>query len=396
MTRSFRFAIVPLFLCACFPAEDPGNSDTRNSGGESVTLPVIEEDGGSEIERTDGGLIMDGGGDTIPDQPDAGTVTDAGDMEPSDGFIGSPCNSSDDCAYEDAECVTGDIPGGMCTQACDLYCPDQDGYPVTFCVDSDSSPDEFSSLGDGACFSRCDYGLFPGTGCRDGFGCVSVPRANEPDTFRHTCVPGAEATPLSDCQLELAAMGVSFEPTTIADTSPEGHPELTCHVEDPIILHPPINGVDLIYYDGTPTPNITAACNMAQALVQTVDDVRPLGVTAIRHIGTYNCRVISGTSTLSRHSFADAIDIYGFDFEDGSSYTLIDDWEHDTEDPMSQAAAFLYDAAYRWHDAFIWNIILTPNYNAAHDNHFHVDMTPSSHFVGHSDGRYIGPAPYAD
>ena len=49
MTRSFRFAIVPLFLCACFPAEDPGNSDTRNSGGESVTLPVIEEDGGSDL-----------------------------------------------------------------------------------------------------------------------------------------------------------------------------------------------------------------------------------------------------------------------------------------------------------------------------------------------------------
>jgi hypothetical protein len=29
----------------------------------------------------------------------------------------------------------------------------------------------------------------------------------------------------------------------------------------------------------------------------------------------------------------------------------------------------------------VWNIVLTPNYNADHRNHFHVDLTPGSDFI---------------
>ena len=155
-------------------------------------------------------------------------------------------------------------------------------------------------------------------------------------------------------------------------------------------------GVDMLYYDGTETPRTLASCEMAHSLADTVEDVAAEGVSAILHIGTYNCRVISGTSRLSRHSYADAIDIYGFEFHDGRVWTLIDDWEHDTETPSTDAGRFLYSAAQRWYDDWIWNIILTPNYDSAHDNHFHVDLTPGSHTVSVTDHRYFGPAPYAD
>jgi len=30
----------------------------------------------------------------------------------------------------------------------------------------------------------------------------------------------------------------------------------------------------------------------------------------------------------------------------------------------------------------IFNIILTPEYNAAHRNHYHVDLTPGADFIG--------------
>jgi hypothetical protein len=160
-----------------------------------------------------------------------------------------------------------------------------------------------------------------------------------------------------------------------------------------------VHGVDVKYYDGTATPNIRAACSMALALTKSIDDVAARGVTAVRHIGTYNCRVIAGTDRLSRHGYGDAIDIYGFEFADGSLYTLVDHWEHETTMPMSTEAIFLYETAYRWHDMQFWTIILTPNYNAAHDNHFHVDLTPGSDFVGllpSDDFGFIGPAPYDD
>ena len=35
-----------------------------------------------------------------------------------------------------------------------------------------------------------------------------------------------------------------------------------------------------------------------------------------------------------------------------------------------------------WHDLQTWNVVLTPDYNSAHDNHFHLDLTPGSHFLG--------------
>jgi hypothetical protein len=144
---------------------------------------------------------------------------------------------------------------------------------------------------------------------------------------------------------------------------------------------------------------VRAACKMALSLVKAIEDVAARGVTVVRHIGTYNCRVIAGTDRLSRHAHGDAIDIYGFGFADGSFYTLVDHWEHDVMMPATVEGIFLYETAYRWHDMMFWTIILTPNYNAAHDNHFHVDPTPGSDFIQllpADDYPYVGPAPYAD
>ena len=145
-------------------------------------------------------------------------------------------------------------------------------------------------------------------------------------------------------------------------------------------------GLELFTSDGQYDEEVLASCPMAHALADTALDVLPELATGLLHMGTYNCRVIANTNTLSQHSFANAVDIYGFQMADGGYYTLVDDWEHDTSSPSSQAANWLYDTGHRWHDQQIWNIILTPNYNAAHDNHFHVDLTPGSDFIGAHDG----------
>lgn len=365
---------------------------------------------GEEPDPSGGAVILLDDGDDAPPvrrkrPPDPATDAgpddlvemDAGPNAPAASYIGGPCESVADCDFDGAVCVTGgDFAGGMCTLGCDQFCPDREGEPVTFCASNDELPEPAQGLGEGACLSRCDFGAFPGTGCRSSYACVERHRANEPATQRYVCLPESEDPGLPDCIQELGFLGVSFEPVSMADESPSGAPELTCHVEDPVLLHPPIHGVNLVYYDGTPTPNVRMSCEGAKALVQTIDDVAVDGVVEVRHIGTYNCRVIAGTSSLSQHSFGDAIDLFGFEFEDGSYVTLVDDWEHDTTQFSSDGAEWLYTAAHRWYDNYLWNIILTPNYNAAHDNHFHVDLTPSSHYIGWMDGRYIGPAPYVD
>lgn len=94
-------------------------------------------------------------------------------------FIGGACETDEQCK-PGLECGKPEegFQAGHCTQACDLYCPDLDGYPTTFCPD----------LGDaiGRCFSRCS----PNQGsCRTGYSCVPMPRLNEPTRVEHSCIP---------------------------------------------------------------------------------------------------------------------------------------------------------------------------------------------------------------
>ncbi|MEZ4320630.1 MAG: extensin family protein [Myxococcota bacterium] len=328
---------------------------------------------------------------------DTDTVdTDLPDEPGPRGFIGSPCQSDADCPYADSTCIpnANGYPGGMCSQACDEVCPDAEGHPVTFCVADGALPAEAPTLGDGACHSRCDFGFFPESGCRAGYGCARVPRANQSGTELYACLPG-EGDVLPSCYYELGAAGVRFEPTVIPDRSPADHPELTCHVEDPIILRPPLHNVDVLTTAGQ-SVGLSGSCALGHALSDTVLDARKHGATALFHLGTLNCRVIAGTSSLSEHGNGTAIDIWGVELQDGTVYSLEDDWEHDTTMPTQPGGVWLYEAAHRWFDNDYWNILLTPNYNAAHDNHIHADLTPGSDFLGFTDGRYIGPAPYDD
>jgi hypothetical protein len=42
--------------------------------------------------------------------------------------------------------------------------------------------------------------------------------------------------------------------------------------------------------------------------------------------------------------------------------------------------------------AEVWTIALTPNYNASHRDHFHVDLTPGSDFITRARGGLdVGP-----
>lgn len=319
------------------------------------------------------------------DAPDA-----AGELQ---GFIGSPCSSAADCKYAEAVCVTNGAVNGLCSLACTTSCPDQDGHPVTSCVEPSQVP-EATSLPEGLCVSRCNFGPYPATGCREGYGCVKAARPGDPTTVRWVCVPN-KSSDLPACYTELAARGVAFEPTVMKDESPNTHPNLTCHVIDPLYVESPVHGVRL-ESGGKETNRVLGSCRMVNALVSTADDLKPLDVIAIQHMGTYNCRVIAGTDKLSEHASGDAIDFGGFELAGGAVYTVVDDWIHDDDTPSTAGGKFLYEAAHRWYDQHIWNIILTPEYNSAHDNHFHVDMTDGSHFLGFTSGHYLGPNVYGD
>ena len=92
-------------------------------------------------------------------------------------------------------------------------------------------------------------------------------------------------------------------------------------------------------------------------------------VSGIEHLGSYNCRRLYGRSSgdFSQHATADAVDISGFRLADGRRITLVADWKKGGAE-----AAFLRevrDGACR-----VFATVLSPDYNAAHRDHLHLDQ----------------------
>lgn len=132
---------------------------------------------------------------------------------------------------------------------------------------------------------------------------------------------------------------------------------------------------------GTPTANLGAmTCPLAASFAAWARyAVRPaarlyLGteVVKIETFGTYACRDVRGTGgtiagKLSEHAHANAVDVSAFVLADGRRVSVLKDWH-----AGGATAKFLH----RIHDSACkrFATVLSPDYNAAHHDHFHLDM----------------------
>ena len=277
----------------------------------------------------------------------------------------------------------------MCTQECTRICPDQDGLPVTFCIDG-------ILMGPGGCVQRCDYVAFSGSGCRPGYRCVTRSRSGEPSTTRPVCLPSdqvEEPMPIdppdgaSDCLRRLSELGVIYEARGDQRETLASNPSLVCEIDDAVRVQNPINGVVYRYIESTSASSLYGSCELMLAVYELSGLLREYDIVEVGHIGTYNCREISGTERLSRHGYGDAIDLGSFFDSRGVEYNLLNDWQHNTTSFTTDKARVLYEIGEAMHQRGIFNIVLTPNYDAAHDNHFHVDLTPGGNYHGKMDGE---------
>ena len=92
-------------------------------------------------------------------------------------------------------------------------------------------------------------------------------------------------------------------------------------------------------------------------------------VIEVEHFGSYNCRRLYGRDVggWSEHATADAIDIAGFRLADGRRITVARDWHGRPAD-----AAFLREV--RDGACALFATVLSPDYNAAHRDHLHLDQ----------------------
>mgnify|MGYP003632355300 CR=1 FL=1 len=84
---------------------------------------------------------------------------------------------------------------------------------------------------------------------------------------------------------------------------------------------------------------------------------------------SYSCRRVYGREEgrWSEHATADAVDVAGFRLEDGTQVSVLRDW-----DDGGPKSAFLREVRNGACDLFA--TVLSPDYNAAHRDHLHLDQ----------------------
>ncbi len=129
---------------------------------------------------------------------------------------------------------------------------------------------------------------------------------------------------------------------------------------------------------GVPITNIAAIqCPLASALTlwvrgsvqQAANASFGTRVVKIETMGAYSCRnIIGGRGTgLSEHASANAVDVSAFVLADGRRISVQQGW-NGAEDERDFLRAIHKTACARF------QTVLSPDYNAAHYNHFHFDM----------------------
>ncbi len=135
---------------------------------------------------------------------------------------------------------------------------------------------------------------------------------------------------------------------------------------------------DALTLDRTLTPysaTLRMTCAQAAALYTWERHVaRPAAVdilgspiARIETYGSFSCRNIAGTRRMSQHGLANAVDISGFRLEDGRLINVKTHWN-----AGGKEARFLQQVHEGACDVF--SVVLGPEYNAAHADHFHLDM----------------------
>lgn len=183
----------------------------------------------------------------------------------------------------------------------------------------------------------------------------------------------ATATKLASLRHDTPACRAVLERSTVAFAVLDPTGEGACRREDRLSL----DEAPLSPADAQMTCPVAAGLEMwlRQDVQRLAQKEFGTGVAQIEQLGTYSCRRMYGASDApwSEHATGNAIDIAGFILNDGRRVSVLHDWGGDDAE-----GRFLYqlrDAA-----CGSFGTVLSPEYNAAHADHFHLDQGRSPGF----------------
>jgi hypothetical protein len=108
---------------------------------------------------------------------------------------------------------------------------------------------------------------------------------------------------------------------------------------------------------------------LRQGVQPAAEELLGARVARVEHLGAYSCRRLYGRQEggWSEHATGNALDIAAFVLADGRRVGVASDWQGG-----GAAAAFLRRA--RDEACRVFGTVLSPDYNAAHADHFHFDQ----------------------
>ncbi len=168
----------------------------------------------------------------------------------------------------------------------------------------------------------------------------------------------------AECRALLDRAGVAY-----VATKPGG--EGQCAYTDAVRLRPAAEAVALSPAAVAPSCPVVAALKLWEWQVVQPAAQRIYGepVVRIRHLGSYSCRRMYGRSQgdFSEHATADAIDVSAFVLKGGRQISVVKDWKG--TDKEAEFLRTVRDGA-----CDLFSTVLSPDYNAAHRDHFHLDQ----------------------
>ncbi|WP_188056525.1 MULTISPECIES: extensin family protein [unclassified Sphingosinithalassobacter] len=209
------------------------------------------------------------------------------------------------------------------------------------------------------------------TGCIFGGGGSDSPRVPrpgpiEPRASGPIALPGAPDRETRQCLADLERQNVSYRPLPDQDF---GGGCLVIGAVQLLDIGVPVTGLKSMRCPLAQTFSAWVRHGVAPA----AREILGSELVRVESFGTYSCRGIIGAGAsaarrVSEHGLANAVDISGFRLADGRRITLKDDWN--SSDP--RVREFLQ--VVRRSACRRFKTVLSPDYNAAHHDHFHLDM----------------------
>ena len=170
----------------------------------------------------------------------------------------------------------------------------------------------------------------------------------------------------SACLAALAAAGVSFTPVAQPSTSS------ACNIDNPVRLNSFSTKAAVVKLPDQPTVSCTYALKLSQFVEQRLQALAVQSGSAVVAFGTgpgFDCRGRNGDSAarMSEHANGDAVDIVYLKLANKSQILV-----KDALNVQSPNFAFLRDL--RALACIDFTTVLGPGANAAHAEHFHIDL----------------------